>query len=239
MRKALERIAALQGAQRARELEPFLARVEIVEGGGRLFKRIADAGDVDAVDDHLATTRYALMFAGLAFEVVVEPRGREGPDLSIAREGHSAEVEVTRFRKMHEGPSLAVPPNLPDILPEYGDPLRDIRKVRDKVTSKFRQLRRGTGLVAIWNDDGDLEELEAYEGVAEIAHEAVTGVLAVPPELFLVSYASPWQNPRTSRQVYCFELQSDCPPHLQHWKVDLEASLVRDLLCRATLGTQY
>jgi len=233
MRRALEKIAALQGAQHARELEPFLARIEKMEGAGRLFKRIADAGDVDAMDDHLATARYALMLAGLAFEVVVEPTGREGPDLSIARDGHSAAVEVTRFRKMHEGPSASGPGNMPDILLEYGDPLRDIRKVRDKVTSKFRQLRKGTGLVAIWNDDGDLEELEAYEGVAEIAHEAMTGVLSVPPGLFLVAYATHWWNPRVRPQVHCFELQPNCPPHLRQWKADLEASLVRDLMRRA------
>jgi len=233
MKRAMERVTALQGAQRARELEPFLARVEKMKGAGRLFKRIADAEDVDAMDDHLTTARYALMFAGLAFEVVVEPTGREGPDLSIARDGHSATVEVTRFRKMHEGPSASGSSSTPDILLEYGDPLRDIRKVRDKITSKFRQLRKGTGLVAIWNDDGDLEELEAYEGVAEIAHEAMTGVLSVPPELFLVAYATHWWNPRVRRQVHCFELQPNCPPHLQQWKADLEASLVRDLMRRA------
>jgi len=233
MRRALEKIAALQGALRARELEPFLARIERMEGAARLFKRIANAGDVEAMDDHLATARYALMFAGLAFEVVVEPTGRKGPDLSIARDGHSAAVEVTRFRKMNEGPSLAVPPNLPNILPEYGDPLRDIRKVHDKVTSKFRQLRKGTGLVAIWNDDGDLEELEGYEGLAEIAHEAMTDVLSVPPGLFLVAYCSHWVNPGPRQQVHCFELQPNCPPHLRQWKADLESSLVRDLMRRA------
>jgi hypothetical protein len=233
MKRALEKIAALQGAQHARELEPFLARVEEMEGAGRLFKRIVDAGDVDAMDDHLATARYALMLAGLAFEVVVEPTGREGPDLSIARDGHSAAVEVTRFRKMHEGPSASGPSNMPDILLEYGDPLRDIRKVRDKVISKFRQLHEGTGIIAIWNDDGDLEELEACEGVAGIAHEAMTGVLSVPPGLFLVIYASPWWSPGVCQDVYCFELQPNCPPQLRQWKADLEASLVRDLVRRA------
>jgi hypothetical protein len=233
MKRAMERVTALQGAQRARELEPFLVRVEEMEGAERLFARIEGAGDAAQVDDHLATARYALMFAGLSFEVVVEPMGREGPDLSIARDGHSAAVEVTRFRKMHEGPSASGFPNMPDILLEYGDPLRDIRKVRDKVTSKFRQLRKGTGLVAIWNDDGDLEDLEACEGVAEIAHEAMTGVLSVPPGLFLVAYATHWGNPRVRPQVHCFELQTNCPPHLRQWKADLEASLVRDLMRRA------
>ncbi|MGD9676190.1 MAG: hypothetical protein AB7V19_05860 [Candidatus Bipolaricaulia bacterium] len=233
MERALERIALLQGTERAFEVETFLARVGKMEGAVRLFARIEGAGDAAEVDDHLATARYALMFAGLAFEVVVEPTGREGPDLSIARDGHSAAVEVTRFRKMNEGPSRAVPANLPNILPEYGDPLRDIRKVRDKVTSKFRQLRKGTGVVAIWNDDGDLEELEAYEGVAEIAHEAMTGVLCVPPGLYLVVCTSHWVSPGTPQQVHCYELQPSCPLHFQHWKADLDTSLVRDLIRRA------
>jgi len=233
MRRALEKIAALQGTQRARELEPFLARVEEMEGAGRLFKRIADAGDVDAMDDHLATARYALMFAGLAFEVVVEPTGREGPDLSITRDGQSAVVEVTRFRKMHEGPSASAPPNMPDILQEYGDPLRDIRKVRDKVTSKFRQLRKGTGVVAIWNDDGDLEDLEARQGVAEIAHEVVSGVLSIPPDVFLVIYASRWMNVSRNQQVYCYELRAECPAYQRRWSRDLEFSRVDELLQQA------
>jgi hypothetical protein len=233
MKRAMERVTALQGAQRARELEPFLARVEKMEGAARLFKRIEDAGDAAQVDDHLATARYALMFVGLAFEVVVEPTGLEGPDLSVTRDGHSAAVEVTRFRKMHEGPSASAPPNMPDILQEYGDPLRDIRKVRDKVTSKFRQLRKGTGVVAIWNDDGDLEDLEACEGVAGIADEAMVGAISVPPGLFLVVYASHRWSPRVSRQVYCFELQPNCPPHLRQWQAELESSPVHGLIQRA------
>jgi len=234
MRRALEKIAALQGAQRARELEPFLARVEKMEGAGRLFKRIADAGDVDAMDDHLATARYALMFAGLAFEVVVEPTGREGPDLSITRDGQSAVVEVTRFQRELVDPTAEVPKAIPGGLQNYGDPMRYIeRRIRDKIMDKFSQLRHGAGVLALWNDDDDLEELETSQEVAELAEEGMAGTLRVPLGLHLVVYASHWVHPGARQQVHCFELQPNCPPYLRQWRADLESSLVRDLMRRA------
>ena len=233
MESALRRVRVLAGSQRAQGLKPFFARVGQMPGAKRLFRRIARAGDVEQLDDYRAEILYALMFAGLAFDVAIEPKGAKGPDLSVSRDGHSAAVEVTRFRKAHEGPPTAGPADIPDILPVYGDPLRDVRKVREKVTSKFRQLRGDTGIVAIWNDDADLEDLEACQGVAEIAHEAVTGVLSVPPDVFLVIYASEWTNVSEKQQVYCFELRAECPDHQRRWSRELESSSVQQLLQQA------
>jgi len=234
MRRALERIAAVQGAQRAREVEPFLMRVAKMEGAGRLFKRIAEAGDSDAIDDHLAPARYALMFAGLGFMVGPEPTGAKGPDLSIARDGYSAAVEVTRFRKEPADQIAEARKALPaGLLQEYGDPMRYVeRRIRDKVMDKFRQLRQGTGVLALWNDDDELQELEMSQALGELAEEGVAGTLQVPPGLYLIVYAS-WGVPAARPHVRCFELQPNCPPHLRQWKADLESSLVRDLLRRA------
>ena len=233
MERALRRIQALAGNQRAHALEPFLLRLGRMPGAARLFGRIARAGDVEQLDDYGAEILYALMFAGLAFNVAFEPKGAEGPDLSVSRDGYSAAVEVTRFRRIYEGPPTASPANMPDILPIYGDSVRDVRKVRDKVTSKFRQLRGGTGIVAIWNDDGDLEDLEACQGVAETAHEAIPGVLSVPPDVFLVMYASRWVNVSRNRQVHCFELRAECPAYQRRWSTELESSRVDELLQQA------
>ncbi|MCK4392322.1 hypothetical protein KAX17_05405 [Candidatus Bipolaricaulota bacterium] len=233
MDKALRRIQALAGSQRAEAMEPFLERLNRMSGANRLFKRIAYARDVQQLDDCRAEILYALMFAGLAFDVSIEPEGAEGPDLSVCRDGHSAAVEVTRFRRVHEGPPTASSADMPKIFQSYGDPLRDVRKVREKVTSKFRQLSKGTGIVAIWNDDGDLEELEACQGVAEIAHDSVRGVLTVPPEVFLVIYASEWTYCREMQRVYCFELRVDCPEHQRRWSRELESSSVQQLLRQA------
>jgi len=215
-------------------MEPFLERLNRMSGANRLFKRIAYARDVQQLDDCRAEILYALMFAGLAFDVAIEPEGAEGPDLSVCRDGHSAAVEVTRFRKMHQGPLTATPADMPEILPVYGDPLRDVRKVREKVTSKFRQLREGTGIVAIWNDDGNLEELEARQGVGEIARDAATGVLSVPPNVFLVTYASERTNvSQKLQQVYCFGLRAECPDYQRRWSRELESSSVQQLLRQA------
>jgi len=232
--RALRRVQALAGSQRAQRLEPLFARVRRMPGADRLFRRIARAGGIEQLGDYRAEILYALIFAGLAFDVAIEPKGTEGPDLSVCRDGHSAAVEVTRFRKEHEGPPTASPADIPEILPIYGDPLRDVRKVREKVTSKFRQLRGGTGIVAIWNDDGDLDELEARQGVGEIAHDAVTGVLSVPPHVFLVTYASEWTNiSQELQEVYCFGLRAECPDYQRRWAKELESSSVQQLLQQA------
>ena len=234
MDSALRRIQALAGSQCAQGLEPLFARVRRMPGADRLFRRIAHAGDIEQLGDYRAEILYALMFAGLAFDVAIEPKGAEGPDLSVCRDGHSAAVEVTRFRRVHEGPPTASPAEIPEILPIYGDPLRDVRKVYEKVISKFRQLREGTGIVAIWNDDGDLEELEARQGVAEIAHDAVTGVLSVPSDVFLVTYASEWTNiSQELQEVYCFELRTECLDYQRRWSKELESSSVQQLLQQA------
>jgi len=234
MDSALRRIQALAGGQRAETMEPFFERLNRMPGANRLFKRIALARDVQQLDDYRAEMLYALMFAGLAFDVAIEPRGAEGPDLSVCRDGDSASVEVTRFRKVHEGPPTASFADIPGIFPVYGDSLRDVRKVYEKVTSKFRQLRAGTGIVAIWNDDGALEDLEACQGVTEIAHDAVTGVLAVPPDVFLATYASEWTNiSKKQQQVYCFGLRADCPDYQRTWAKELESSSVQQLLQQA------
>ena len=45
------------------------------------FKRIANASDGEQLDDYLAEIRYALILAGLGFQVVIEPLGKKGPDL--------------------------------------------------------------------------------------------------------------------------------------------------------------
>ena len=69
----------------------------------RVFARIAAASDKEQLEDYLAEVRYALIFCGLGFEVTIEPGGNKGPDLSISRDGHSAVVEIMRFRKVYSG----------------------------------------------------------------------------------------------------------------------------------------
>jgi len=233
MDRAFQRIQSLAGNKHAKAVEPLLKRLSQMAGANRLFKRIAHARDVQQLHDYRAEILYALMFAGLSFDVAIEPRGAKGPDLLVCRDGHPVAVEVTRFRRIHEGPPMARPSDMPEIFQAYGDPLRDVRKVREKVASKFRQLGDETGIVAIWNDDGDLENLEACQGVAEIAHDAVTGALTVPPGIFLVIYASDWAYCRKMQQVYCFELRAPCPDYQQRWAKELASSSVQQLLQQA------
>ena len=123
----------LLGSGASEDLRPCFARIAKMPGAGALFRRVASAAGVEDLRDYLAEAQYALVFAGLGFEVSIEPHGRKGPDLGIARGGEITWIEVTRFRTVHEGPPAAFRESVPEILPIYGDPLRDIRKARDKI----------------------------------------------------------------------------------------------------------
>jgi hypothetical protein len=121
-----------------------------------------------------------LIFAGLHFDVQIEPLGRRGPDLKVSRDNHEAFVEVTRFRKVSSGPP---PLDLSDenlVLQVYGNPLRDIQKTFDKLVAKFRQVQDAQAIIAIWNDDGDLEELEVQAAVVNLWEDASSGILQLP-----------------------------------------------------------
>ena len=95
--------------------------VQQMPGANRIFYRIASAPDQEQLQDYLAEIRYAVVFAGLGFQVTIEPLGAAGPDLKVARNGHEAIVEVMRFRNIYPGPPMFEPDK--DLtLHEYGNP---------------------------------------------------------------------------------------------------------------------
>jgi len=70
-------------------------------------------------------------------------------------------------------------------------------------------------------------------GFPEIAYDAVTRVVTVPLDVFLVIYASERTYCREMQQVYCFELRIECPDYQRRWAEELEASSVQQLLQQA------
>lgn len=233
MDSALQKVADLLGSGASHSLRTCFARIAMMPGARGLFRRIVSAAGVEDLRDYLAEARYALLFAGLEFEVAIEPHGRKGPDLSISRDGEITLVEVTRFRTVHVGPLAASTGDLPEILPVYGDPLRDIRKARAKVQGKFGQLLSGAGIIAIWNDDGDLEELEMREAVRELIADASSGAHSLPAGLELVLYGSEFWNAGRQQQFYLFPVREASQESGGSWQAVLEASTADELIRRA------
>ncbi len=230
LNKANQNLFLLLEKNEAQLWESRLERAQQLPGVGSTFKRIADAPDREQLCDYLAEIRYALVFIGLGFQVQVEPLGKEGPDLEIARDSHSAVVEVKRFRQVDPGPpkiSLSDKEVLDDtfILEPYGDPERDIKKIISRIAEKFKQVGNKESIIAVWNDDE--KDIESEHALSELRNDATQQRLSLPNGLLFVLYGSDWQRPR--QQFYCFPLRILGIPHA-NWMQELESSFVYTLM---------
>ena len=226
MEKVLRKLSKLLGRDAAQDLSRRLRRVQEMPGANSLFKRIATAPDKDQLDDYLAEIRYALVFAGLGFQVKIEPEGKSGPDLGISRNSHYAVVEVMRFRKVSPGtPTLDATSDAGALL-EYGNPQHDIAKAFDKVRHKFRQVRNDESIIAIWNDDEDLEEVEVQTAIRDIHDEETQGIRPTPNGLLFVLYGSNWIR-SNGQQLACFPIHDSGQQHQRLWQQELQSFTVK------------
>lgn len=229
MDKALANVKQLLGQQAAQQNRIYFERVRPMPGANKVFGRIASAADKEQLADYLAEIQYALIFAGLRFEVEFEPSGNKGPDLGIARGGQQAIVEIMRFRKIYPGPTVLDLSDENLVLPAYGNPPRDIRKAFEKILAKFAQVGSQPGIIAIWNDDEDLEEVETATAVSDVRSDAGKGILSLPSGLLFVLYGSKWIG---NKQLYCFPFRHLDQPY-QSWKTELEMATVSNHIQRA------
>ncbi len=233
MEKALQNVSKLRGKCTAQALRLRFKRVRAMPGAGRLFKRIASTPDADQLGDYLAEIQYALVFAGLRFQVEVEPQRKDGPDLGISRDNRYAVVEVMRFRKVYQGPlTLDVTREL-GVFPEYGNPSRDIQKSFHKILTKFRQVQNDESIIAIWNDDADLEESEVKGATARVRDATAQGSLNSPSGLLFILYGSNWIKTENRRQLYCFPVRCLAQGHQRTWQQELESFTVEQLVQEA------
>ena len=205
-----------------------------MQRASKVFTRIASAPDREQLEDYLNEIQYALIFMGVGFQVEFEPSGSKGPDLGIVRDGQRVIVEIMRFRKIYPGPPVFYRSDGNLILPEYGNPLRDIRKASDKILSKFTQVGNQQGVIAIWNDDEDLEEGETEMAVRNIRNDG--GIRSLPNGLLFVLYGSKWIG---NKQLHCFPVRHLDQPY-QTWRTELEMATVAEHIRRAlspTTGT--
>jgi hypothetical protein len=233
MDKALQKIALFGNQYAIQWLQKQFACIQRMQGANRIFRRIALASDKEQLDDYLAEVKYAVVFAGLGFQVEIEPCGSKGPDLKVSRDGLDATVEVMRFRKMYPGPPVLDLENEGSILPEYGNPPRDIRKAFEKILAKFPQMENELAIIAIWNDDGDLEELEVATAVNDLRRDAYRRVLSLPEGLWFVLYGSNAVRAGDHKQLYCFPLRHVEQKHQVTWQQELDISTVSELIQRA------
>lgn len=233
METAFKRASQLISAQEALHLKQQFERIQQMPGANGFFRRVASATDREQLEDYLAEVCYALIFAGLQFEVQIEPLGRKGPDLKVSRDGHEAFIEVMHFRKISMGPLPLGPSDENLVLSDYGNSSRDIRKAFEKLLAKFRQVQDMQAIIAIWNDDGDIEELEVQEAVLSLREDASHSALVLPSGILFVLYGSPWKRMRDHKQLYCFPLHITEQSRQFGWIYELETSTVNELIQRA------
>jgi len=228
--KALQKVSHLLGEREKQFWQSRFERFRQMLGADSKFKRIAEAPDKEQLYDYLAEIKYALVFAGLGFQVEAEPSGKEGPDFRVSRDDHSAFVEAKRFRQMYPGPSkisFSDKEFLDDtfLLKPYGNPERDVKKVKDRITEKLKQVSEGTSIIALWNDDGDLEDIEVEQAACQLCDDMVQKRLSLPSGLLFILYAS-------NQQFYCFPLRTLEIHHI-NWMCELEKHSVDALVERA------
>lgn len=226
LKKATQKLSLLLGENKTQFWQSCLEQVGQMAGASAKFKSIASVGDKEQLYDYLVEIRYALAFAGLGFQVKLEPLGGKGPDLEISRDDHSAVVEVKRFRQVDSDPpkiSLSNKEFLDNtfLLEPYGDPERDIKRIISRIAEKFKQVGDRESIVAVWNDDE--KDIESKDAVSELCNDADQKRLSLPTGLLFVLYGSDWQRPR--QQFYCFPLRVLEKPHI-NWIQEIEALLL-------------
>lgn len=196
-------------------------------GSERKLRELASAAKME-FPDLMKEVDYALAFTGLGFKVEVEPdagsKGAKCIDLRIERDGQECFVEITCFRPMYEGPP-EFQGGMDISLQEYGDTDRDMGKVAQKILAKTGQLGSRTSIIALWNDDGDLEELEVEEAVRYLSKEG-----SLPEGLQFVLYGSPWIG---KQQLYCYPAKPHLAPVFHVWMKELEGCSFQQLISAA------
>lgn len=237
--RALKRVTELLGNLRAETCRRALTRIEGVDGASCLLRRVASAPDEEQMLDCLAEVLYALVFRHLAFQVAIQPCGDKGPDLRVARDGSQALVEVTRLRRIHEGPPrLDMSADTPR-LSRYGDPHRDTRKALQKIMAKFAQIGEEPAIIALWNDDGDNEEVEVTMAVRDLQSDADQRILSVPNGLLFLLYGSTWVGrTATGLQFHCFPLRPLKQPY-SSWRLELSECLLTSVFGSLDAGRDF
>ncbi len=230
IQKALRNVSRLHGEKSLLFWTPRFEAIRQIGGADRKFARIVRVESVEQLRDYLVEIQYALVFVGLGFQVEAEPLAEKGPDLRISRRGHTCVVEIMRFRKIYSGPPELSLNDNDFLLKQYGNLPRDTKKALDKISGKFLQIGNDESIIAIWNDDGDMEEIEVEQAVRDLRLGAARQIYTLPRGLSFILYGSEWVG---KKQFYCFPLATPVATHYLQWMQELENHTLKELLKRA------
>jgi hypothetical protein len=207
MQRVRQRLTELLQPRFAYWWPSLLPTVQTIRNVAPKLRLMANSPDLSDLYDYLCEIRFALIFRSLGFDVEAEPLGRKGPDFRVVRDGHDALLECMRFRPVHPGPPVLDDTNPLPTLVEYGAFRRDTDKAFLKIIDKlFPQVVGSDSIIAIWNDDGDLEEIEVMAALENIVRDAAAGKCRLPAGLRAVLYGSGSTDVTTNKQIFCFEL---------------------------------
>jgi hypothetical protein len=195
---------------KATEFTPLINLVKQFKGAKSFFK---DALGFDDIRDFIATLIFASYFHHAEYIVEFVPRSKEKtPDLFIANSEFRGFVEVKHIHKKHDGPKTALPKGLnkKNILEEYSNPLRDEKYCRDDIIKGFKQIQNFSGLkktdtmiVAIWNSDEDLDELDMKFSISHLIEER--NEFENMPNPKWIVYCSDWYSPKENSRFHIFQ----------------------------------
>jgi hypothetical protein len=236
---AIQKVSELLDARDCQIYEKRIRAYAHLLGADEKLKMISIECRKESLKDTLREIDIALIFKALGFELEVEPgksaKTGKNIDLKLSKDNNTCFVEVTRFMPMKPGP-VEIGPEFDELLlPEYGDITRDVEKACGKVIDKFNQLGSEPTIIAIWNDDNRMEEIEVGMAVRKIVQ-----VEKVPSNLMFILYISDWIKIRGQQQMFCYLSRNSLEPYVQQWIKDLESSLVQTLIndaCRVLTST--
>lgn len=218
---AIENIRTLCDQSRVEALIPYLERAREWRHADALFNKLKSAPRIERLNDYLAEMKFGILFEDLGFQTEIVPEN-DGPtpDLLVARDGQRAFVEVKHFRRVPEGTPEAEKIYINQaFFKKFGSPERDVMKALLRIRDKYRQVRgREPGIIALWNDDEEIEAIEVGEAVAAL----VRNDRNIPRNLLFVLFGSAWVNPGSEQFLHCYPFGSDGAKAYGRWMRELE-----------------
>ncbi len=90
--------------------------------------------------------------------------------------------------------------------------------------------------LAVWNDDGDMEETEVAEAAHRLREEQAQQDRQRPTDLTFVLYNSGWVNCATNQQFYAYPVRPK--PHHERWMAEFERFRFHELVGQALGSTE-
>jgi hypothetical protein len=227
--KALDNISKKLGEDKARECRACFDVVSDFPGASKVFKRIATARDKEDIEDYLAEVRYALIFNGLKFTVSFDPSlnppSNKVPDLEIFRDDSKALVEVKHFRGVPSDLKVESMTDNDLLLEPCGDSLKLIDKLHDRFADAMAQVGDDASIVAIWNDDDRIDDLEVGQFSDGVADNFKSGRYKRPDSLLFVVYGSRVVNiSRGLSWLICYPVKEQLEEPYKDWIKDLKGA---------------